>query len=83
MANNKNKSKYSNGVTATEFKGNMILSLPTNSKYPFSFGVSKAKMILDHIKDIELFVDEYGSGVKRSNGKSKRVDLELDSDDEE
>lgn len=44
----------------TEFKGNPILKLMRNDedKYPFSFGLGKARLILDNIQDIEKFVKE-------------------------
>ncbi len=45
-----------------EFKGNKILILTDGSeaseKYPFSFGLKKAKLILDNIEDIKKFVEE-------------------------
>ena len=47
-------------VEKGEFKGNPLLVLKRNEndKYPFSFGVSKARLILEHIEDIEAFVEE-------------------------
>ena len=44
-----------------EFKGNKVLILNPGSRFPFSFGVNKAKLILEHIDDIKKFVDEYGT----------------------
>ncbi|HIH26374.1 hypothetical protein J4476_00355 [Candidatus Woesearchaeota archaeon] len=44
-----------------EFKGHktMILSEEgTEDKYPFSFGLKKAKLILQHIDEIKKFVEE-------------------------
>lgn len=43
-----------------EFKGKKTLTLrrDESDKYPFSFGWGKARLILDHIKDIEKFVKE-------------------------
>lgn len=47
-------------VDRTEFKGNKIIVLKRNEedKYPFSFGVGKAKLILSHINEIKEFVQE-------------------------
>jgi hypothetical protein len=47
-------------VERSEFKGKpvLILKRDENDKYPFSFGLSKAKLILEHIEDIEAFVEE-------------------------
>ena len=44
----------------SEFKGRPMLVLKTGDedKYPFSFGLSKAKKIIDHIEDIKRFVAE-------------------------
>ena len=46
--------------TVTEFKGNKVLVLNPDSKYPFSFGVSKAILIIKYLKYIQAFVDEHG-----------------------
>jgi hypothetical protein len=47
-------------VEFSEFKGNkvIILKRDENDKYPFSFGITKAKLILDHIEDIKKFVSD-------------------------
>ena len=48
-------------TTIGEFKGNKMIKLATdeNDKYPFSFGVRKAKIILANIEDIKKFVEQY------------------------
>ncbi|MEK7819066.1 MAG: hypothetical protein AAB255_04655 [Bacteroidota bacterium] len=43
-----------------EFKGNKVLVLNPGSKFPFSFGAGKAKIILENIEAIKKFVAEYG-----------------------
>jgi hypothetical protein len=47
-------------IEKTEFKGKPVLILKRNEedKYPFSFGLSKAKLILENIDEIKKFVDE-------------------------
>ena len=47
-------------VERTEFKGNVVLVLKRNEndKYPFSFGLSKAKLVLEAIDEIKKFVEE-------------------------
>ena len=47
-------------VERSEFKGRPILILKRDKddQYPFSFGISKAKLILDHFEEIEKFVEE-------------------------
>ena len=43
-----------------EYKGKPLIIIKRNEddKYPFSFGVSKAKLILDNIEEIKKFVEE-------------------------
>ncbi|MFA6583619.1 MAG: hypothetical protein WCS77_04910 [Elusimicrobiaceae bacterium] len=47
-------------VEKSEYRGNPLLVIKRNEddKYPFSFGVTKAKMILEAIEDIKKFVAE-------------------------
>ena len=49
-------------VEWSEFKGRPILVLKRNKddQYAFSFGVSKARLILDHLEEIEKFVEDNG-----------------------
>lgn len=44
----------------SEFKGKPMLVLKRNEEdqYPFSFGISKAKLILEGIEEIKKFVEE-------------------------
>ena len=43
-----------------EFKGKplIIIKRSEDDKYPFSFGLSKAKLILENIEEIKKFVEE-------------------------
>ncbi len=47
-----------------EYKGKPLIIIKRNEddKYPFSFGVSKAKLILDNIEEIKKFVEENANG---------------------
>ncbi|MCX5860380.1 MAG: hypothetical protein NT056_10930 [Proteobacteria bacterium] len=47
-------------VERSEFKGKPMLVIKSgeDDKYPFSFGLTKAKKIIEHIKEIEEFVKE-------------------------
>ena len=47
-------------VTIGEYKGNPVITLPTTAdgKYPFTFGVVKAKAVLKFLDDIRRFVEE-------------------------
>ena len=46
--------------TIGEFKGNAVISLKRSEddKYGFTFGLSKAKLLLEHIEDVKKFVEE-------------------------
>ena len=44
-----------------EFKGHPTLTLPTGSKYGFTFGLGKARAILDNLDAIRAFLGETDS----------------------
>ena len=50
----------------TEYKGNKVIVLKRteDDNYPFSFGVTKAKLIVEHIEDIKRFVEENDTATK-------------------
>ena len=43
-----------------EYKGKPLIVIKRNEedKYPFSFGLGKAKLILENIEEIKKFVEE-------------------------
>ena len=47
-------------VERSEFKGKPVLIMrrSEDDKYPFSFGLTKAKMILENIEEIKRFVED-------------------------
>jgi len=47
-------------VERSEFKGKPVLILRRNEddKYPFSFGLTKARLILENLEEIKRFVEE-------------------------
>ena len=49
-------------VERGEFKGRITLVLKRDAedKYPFSFGLSKAKLIVENFEEIKKFVDDGG-----------------------
>ncbi len=49
-----------NIVERSEFKGRPLLVIKKSEedKYPFSFGLGKARMILDNIDEIKKFVED-------------------------
>jgi hypothetical protein len=46
--------------TIGEFKGNMVITLKQceDDQYGFTFGLTKAKLIIDHFEDIKKFYEE-------------------------
>jgi len=53
-------------VERSEYKGNplLVIKRDENDKFPFSFGLAKAKMILENIDEIKKFVEEVSSQKK-------------------
>lgn len=49
-------------VEFSEYKGNKMIKLISEKdpegKYPFMFGKSKAKLIVEHYKEIQKFAEE-------------------------
>lgn len=47
-------------VLTGEYRGNamLIIRQNENDKFPFQFGLKKARLILEHIDDIRAFVQE-------------------------
>jgi hypothetical protein len=47
-------------VERSEYKGKpvLIIKRSEDDKYPFSFGMTKAKLILENIEEIRRFVQE-------------------------
>jgi hypothetical protein len=52
-----------------EYKGNKIICLNPGAKFPFSFGLAKAKMILENIESIKKFVESNGESVGEEEKK--------------
>jgi hypothetical protein len=48
-------------VSEGEFKGNKMIIIKNDEedKYPFQFGVKKAKLVLENIEGIKKFVEKY------------------------
>lgn len=55
------KKKGGEMVERSEFKGKpvLILKRDENDKYPFSFGLGKARLILENLEEIKKFLAEY------------------------
>jgi len=47
-------------IERSEFKGKpvIIIRRDENDKYPFTFGMSKAKLILENLEEIKRFVED-------------------------
>jgi hypothetical protein len=57
--------------TITEYKGNKLLCLNPGAKFTFSFGLSKAKLILENIDAIKTFVETNGESCGEENRNEK------------
>ncbi len=53
----------------SSYKGNALIVLEPDSKYPFQFGVAKARLILANIDAIRAFVAEQPEVTKLPAGK--------------
>ena len=53
--------------TIGEFKGNMVISIKQSEsdRFGVTFGLTKAKLILDHIEDIRKFYEENKEKIQR------------------
>ncbi len=61
-----------------EFKGNKVLNLNPESKFSFSFGLAKAKLILENLDVIRKFVETEGKdlgefGTKKQDDSSEEA----------
>ncbi len=48
-----------NGPQISEYKGRPVITLNPGERYPFTFGISKAKLLLENLDHIRKFVEEY------------------------
>ena len=48
-------------VSESEYKGKpmMVIKSTPDDKFPFQFGLKKAKLVLEHIEDIKKFVEKH------------------------
>jgi hypothetical protein len=53
-----------------EYKGNKLLCLNPGERYLFSFGLNKAKMILENIDTIKKFVESEGKSIDTEGKQS-------------
>jgi hypothetical protein len=49
-------------ASESEFKGNpmLVLTQGPEDKFPFQFGLKKAKLILENLDEIKKFVEKHG-----------------------
>lgn len=50
-------------VSESEYKGNPMIVIKNDEedKFPFQFGVKKAKLVLENIEEIKKFVEKHDS----------------------
>jgi hypothetical protein len=66
MEEEKQQPQQENEPVIGEFKGNPVITLNPNSRYPFTFGLSKAKLILEHLDRIKEFIAQFDKKNKPS-----------------
>lgn len=51
-------------VERSEYKGKPVLIIrrTQEDRFPFSFGISKARLIMEHIEEIKKFVEDNAQG---------------------
>jgi hypothetical protein len=47
------------GPVISEYKGRPVLTLNPGTRFTFTFGLAKAKLIMQHLEAIEGFIKEY------------------------
>lgn len=69
------KKEFAITATRSEYKGNqlLVLSSGANERYPFSFGLQKAKRILASIDAIRAFVVDEETRAKAESTKTVAV----------
>ena len=60
-------------ATISEYKGNPIISIPlgNNERYSFSFGLTKAKAIMEYLDDIKKFIDQLEKKEEEAEAEAK------------
>jgi len=48
--------KQESKVTFTNYKGHVLIVLNPDDRFPFQFGIGKAKLILENLEAIRMFV---------------------------
>ena len=58
--------------TIGEFKGNVVISLKANEedRFGLTFGLTKAKLILDNVENIRKFYEDNKDKIKRKSENS-------------
>ncbi|HQY51037.1 MAG TPA: hypothetical protein PK294_03145 [Ignavibacteria bacterium] len=60
-----------------EYKGNKILNLNPESKFTFSFGLAKAKLILENLDVIKKFVESEGKDIGDAGSSESKEDQQI------
>jgi len=56
----------------SEYNGNKIIILNPGSRFTFSFGLGKAKMILENLESIKKFVETNGENCDGGNSQENK-----------
>lgn len=53
-------SNQSGTLRISDYQGQPVLSLRADTKWPFTFGLAKARLIVESIEEIKAFVESEG-----------------------
>lgn len=55
----------------SEYKGNPLLVLKNTEedRYPFSFGLKKAKLVIEHLEDVKKFIAKHDKPKEEGGGE--------------
>jgi hypothetical protein len=56
----------------SEYKGNKLICLNPGSKFTFSFGLGKAKLIMENLDSIKKFVESNGESCGEEEEAEKK-----------
>lgn len=70
-------------VTEAEFKGNAMIVLKRNEedRYPFQFGLSKARLVVDAMAEIKAWVEKQEAAKAKAETKVEAKPAEVKTED--
>ena len=57
MSQNANETAATSRPKVGQYKGHPMIILNPDDRFPFQFGINKAKLVLQHVEEIRSFVE--------------------------